>query len=84
MENYFKQIEKKLKEKINFEEIEIIDNSEKHKGHKFFSEEKYHLHLKIKSLYLNSISRLSAQKLIMNILKKDLQTKIHALEISIE
>ncbi len=46
MENYFKDIEKKLKEKINFEELEIIDNSQKHKGHKFFSEEKYHLHLK--------------------------------------
>ena len=84
MENYFKDIEKKLKEKINFEELEIIDNSQKHKGHKFFSEEKYHLHLKIKSLYLKSISRLSAQKLIMNILREDLKTKIHALEISIE
>ena len=84
MENYFKDIEKKLEEKINFEELEIIDNSQKHKGHKFFSEEKYHLHLKIKSLYLRSISRLSAQKLIMNILKEDLKTKIHALEISIE
>ena len=84
MENYFKDIEKKLKEKINFEKLEIIDNSHKQKGHKFFSEEKYHLHLKIKSLYLRSISRLSAQKLVMNILKKDLETKIHALEISIE
>ena len=84
MENYFKDIEKKLKEKINFEELEIINNSHKHKGHKFFSEEKYHLHLKIKSLYLRSISRLSAQKLIMSILKEDLKTKIHALEISIE
>ena len=84
MEDYFKGIEKKLKEKINFEKLEIIDNSHKHKGHKFFSEEKYHLHLKIKSLYLRSISRLSAQKLVMNILKKDLETKIHALEISIE
>ena len=84
MENYFKDIEKKLKEKINFEKLEIIDNSYKHIGHKFFSEEKYHLHLKIKSLYLRSISRLSAQKLVMNILKKDLETKIHALEISIE
>jgi len=84
MENYFKDIEKRLKEKINFEELEIIDNSQKHKGHKFFSEEKYHLHLKIKSLYLKSISRLTAQKLIMNILKEDLKTKIHALEISIE
>ena len=84
MENYFKDIEKKLKEKINFEKLEIIDNSQKHKEHKFFSEEKYHLHLKIKSLYLKSISRLSAQKLIMNLLKEDLKTKIHALEISIE
>ena len=84
MENYFNVIEKKLKEKINFEKLEIIDNTHKHKGHKFFSKEKYHLHLKIKSLYLKSISRLSAQKMIMNILKEDLKTKIHALEISIE
>ena len=84
MENYFKSIEKKLEEKISFEKLEIIDNSLKHKGHKFFSEDKYHLHLKIKSLYLKPISRLNAQKLIMNILKEDLKNKIHALEISIE
>ena len=84
MENYFKDIEKKLKEKINIEKLEIIDNSHKHKGHKFFSKGKYHLHLKIKSLYLRSISKLSAQKLIMNLLKEDLKTKIHALEITIE
>ena len=64
--------------------IWIIDNSKKHKGHKFFSENKYHLHLKIKSLYLKSISRLSAQRLIMSILKEELKNKIHALEISIE
>ena len=84
MENYFKDIEKKLKEKINFEKLEIIDNTHKHKGHKFFSEDRYHLHLKIKSLYLKSLSRLGAQKLIMNVLKEDLENKIHALEISIE
>ena len=84
MENYFKSIEKKLEEKISFEKLEIIDNSLKHKGHKYFSEDKYHIHLKIKSLYLKSISRLNAQKLIMNILKEDLKNKIHALEISIE
>ena len=84
MENYFKNIEKKLEEKISYEKLEIVDNSLKHKGHKFFSEDKYHLHLKIKSVYLRSISRLSAQKMIMNILKEDLKNKIHALEISIE
>tara|TARA_B100000963_G_C22587995_1_gene654090 strand:- start:306 stop:560 length:255 start_codon:yes stop_codon:yes gene_type:complete len=84
MENYIKEIEKKLKEKIELEQIEIINNSHKHKGHKFFSEDKFHLHLKIKSSYLRSITRISAQKMIMNILKEDLKTKIHALEISID
>ena len=84
MENYFKDIEKKLKKKISYEKLEIINNSEKPRGHKFFTEDKYHLHLKIKSLYLKSISRLNAQKLVMNVLKDDLKTKIHALEISIE
>ncbi len=84
MKNYFDEIEKKLRRQIKFESLEIVDNSHKHKGHKFFSEEKFHLHLKIKSLYLSSISRLSAQKLIMKVLKDDLQSRIHALEISIE
>tara|TARA_B110001452_G_scaffold256090_1_gene249117 strand:- start:1696 stop:1950 length:255 start_codon:yes stop_codon:yes gene_type:complete len=84
MENYLENIEKKLREKIKIEKLEITNNSDKHKKHKFFSAEKYHLHLKIKSLYLRSISRISAQKLIMNTLKEDLKTKIHALEISIE
>ena len=84
MKNYFEEIEKKLRMQIKFESLEIVDNSHKHKDHKFFSEEKFHLHLKIKSLYLSSISRLSAQKLIMKVLKDDLKSKIHALEISIE
>ena len=84
MKNYLKEIEKKLKDQIKFEELIIVDNSYKHKGHKFFSPEKLHLHLKIKSLNLQSISRINAQKKIMKILKEDLKKKIHALEISIE
>ncbi len=84
MKNYFEEICKKLNDEIEIEDIKIVDNSHKHKGHKFFSPEKFHLHLKIKSLYLNSISRVSAQKIVMKVLNKDLKTKIHALEISIE
>tara|TARA_Y200000002_G_scaffold367896_1_gene360405 strand:+ start:911 stop:1168 length:258 start_codon:yes stop_codon:yes gene_type:complete len=84
MKNYFEDICKKLNNEIRIENIEIIDNSHKHQGHKSFSPEKFHLHLKIKSLYLNSISRVNAQKMIMRVLKNDLKTKIHALEISIE
>tara|TARA_B100000963_G_scaffold328503_1_gene317114 strand:- start:130 stop:387 length:258 start_codon:yes stop_codon:yes gene_type:complete len=84
MKNYFEELGKKLKNKIEIEELLIVDNTAKHKHHKFFSPEKLHLHLKIKSLYLNSISRINAQKMIMDILKDDLKKKIHALEISIE
>tara|TARA_Y100001958_G_C20716572_1_gene215821 strand:+ start:74 stop:331 length:258 start_codon:yes stop_codon:yes gene_type:complete len=84
MKNYFDEIREKLNKDIEFENIEIVDNSHKHVGHKFYSKEKFHIHLKIKSLYLSSLSRLAAQKIIMKILSEDLKTKIHALEISIE
>ena len=84
MENYLQDIKKKLENKINFEKIENINNTEKHKNHKFFVKEKYHLHLKVKSMYLSSLTKLSAHKIIMKILKEDLKSRIHALEISIE
>ena len=84
MKNYFEEICTKLKKEIEIEDIQIVDNSHKHKGHKFYSPEKFHLQLKIKSLYLNSISRVSAQKTVMKVLSEDLKTKIHALEINIE
>ena len=84
MKNYFNEIKAKINNKIEVENIEIVDNTHKHKGHKFYSPNKFHLHLKIKSLYLNSLSRVSSQKIIMKILSDDLKTKIHALEISIE
>ena len=48
MKNYFEEICKKLNNAIVIEHIEIVDNSHKHKGHKSFSPEKFHLQLKIK------------------------------------
>jgi len=84
MKNYFNKICNKLKKEIVIEDIEIVDNSHKHKGHKFYSPEKFHLQLKIKSIYLDSLTRVNAQKIIMKILNDDLKTKIHALEINIE
>ena len=83
MESYFKDIEKRFKKKISFEKLEIIDNSLKHKGHKFFTKDKYHLKLKIKSTNLKLINKISAHKLIIDVLKEDLKKKIHALEINI-
>ena len=84
MKNYFDEIEEKLRNNLKIEKIDIVDNSHKHKGHKFFSPEKYHPKLKIKSLHLKSISRINAQKMIMKVLQDELKTRIHALEINIE
>ena len=84
MKNYFEEIKKKVKKNIKIEEIQVIDNSHLHKGHKFFSPERYHLKLIIKSEYLKYLPLIKAQKQVMNILKEDFKTKIHALEINIE
>ena len=84
MKNYFVEISKKLNKEIVIEDLKIVDNSDKHRKHKFFSPGKFHLKLKIKSLYLNSLTRVNAQKIVMKVLSEDLKTKIHALEISIE
>ena len=84
MNNFFEHIITKLKKEIEIEQIEIVDNSHKHVKHKSFSPDKFHLHLRIKSLYLNSLSRVTAQKEVMKVLKNELSNKIHALEISIE
>tara|TARA_B100000242_G_C42826776_1_gene384148 strand:+ start:112 stop:369 length:258 start_codon:yes stop_codon:yes gene_type:complete len=84
MKNYLEELKEKIQNNIKLENIEIVDNSYLHKGHKFFSSEKFHLHLKIKSIYLQSLSRVNAQKIVMKILEKDLKSRIHALEISIE
>ena len=66
MKNYFDEICKKLKKEIAIEDIEIVDNSHKHKGHRYYSSEKFHLKLKIRSSYLSSLSRVNGQKKIMN------------------
>ena len=84
MNIYFEEIKKKLTNKFIIENLEIVDNSYKHKSHKNFSPGKFHLHLKIKSLYLSSLTRVNAQKMIMKTLEEDLKSKLHALEISIE
>ena len=62
MKNYFEEIEKKIKDNFKLEKLEIVDNSHKHQKHKFFSKDKFHLELKIKSSYLASLPRLNAQK----------------------
>jgi stress-induced morphogen len=84
MNDFLKFLENKIKKNIKIESILIIDNSNQHRKHKFFESEKYHLRLEIKSIYLNSLSKVKAQRKIMKLLVEELKNKIHALEIKIK
>ena len=84
MSLYINQIKKKIKNKIKLEEIEIIDNTDAHRGHKSFQKGKLHLILEIKSNYLNKLKRVEAEKILMGIIKDEFKENIHALEIRLK
>ena len=84
MNLYINQIEKKIKNNVELEQIKIIDNTEAHKNHKSFQQGKLHLIIEIKSNYLNNLSRLEAEKNLMRIIKDEFKKNIHALEIRLK
>ena len=53
------------------------------KKHKFFQPNKFHLKLVIKSKKLKKMDKIVAHKEIFSILKEEMKTDIHALEIEI-
>ena len=83
MNDYLKYLKKKIEKNLKIEKINIVDNSIKHKSHKFFDSNKYHLLLEIQSSDLSNLKKIEAQRRIYKILKDDLNSKIHALELKI-
>ena len=81
--NFFDQVKEKINKKINPENIILIDNSDLHKKHKSFDSNKFHIKLIIKSEKLKNMDKISAHKKIFSILKNEMNSKIHALEIEI-
>jgi BolA family transcriptional regulator, general stress-responsive regulator len=82
--NLFDQIKQKINKKIKPENIILIDNSHLHSKHKFFDKNKFHLKLIIKSKKLKDMSKIMAHKEIFLVLKDEMISKIHALEIEIQ
>ena len=82
--NFFDEIKEKINEKINPENIILVDNSYFHTKHKSFDSNKFHLKLIIKSKKLKKMDKIAAHKEIFEILKNEMKDKIHALEIKIQ
>ena len=81
--SFFDKVKAKINKKINPENIILIDNSNLHTKHKSFDQNKFHLKIIIKSKKLKGINKIEAHKKIFSILKDELKSKIHALEIEI-
>ena len=80
----YEEIKKKIKRKINPKNIVLIDNSYLHTKHQSFDVNKLHLKIIIDSQKLREMSKIEAHKEIFSILKKEMENKIHALEIVIK
>ena len=78
-----KIVEKKLKRKIEINNIKIEDKSFLHKKHQNFSKDKFHLKLTIESTELRKISSIEANRKIYDVLKSEINKSIHSLQIII-
>ena len=83
MITFLEKIKAKINKKLNPEQILLIDNSSLHTKHKSFDSNKFHLKLIIKSEKLRKIGQINAHRAIFSILKDEMNSKIHALEIEI-
>ena len=81
--NLIENIKKKINKKISPENLILIDNSHLHIKHKSFDANKSHLKLIIKSKKLKEMNKILAHKKIFSILKEEMNSSIHALEIEI-
>ena len=82
--NFFDEVKEKINNKINPENIILIDNSNFHSKHKSFDPNKLHIKIIIRSEKLKSMNKIAAHKEIFSILKNEMKNKIHALEIEIK
>ena len=82
--SFFEQVKEKIIKSINPKNIILIDNSSLHTKHKFFDANKYHLKIIIESEKLKKMDKIKVHRKIFSILKDEMQSKIHALEIEIK
>ena len=82
--SFFDQIKEKIIKSINPKNIILIDNSSLHTKHKSFDSNKYHLKIIIESEKLKKMDKITVHRKIFSILKDEMQSQIHALEIEIK
>ncbi len=82
--NRKQRIDKILSEKFNDFLLEIIDNSNLHKGHNSFTgNDETHIKIILTKKNKISINRLNIHRVINNLLEDEFKSGLHSLEIKI-
>tara|TARA_B110001450_G_scaffold243477_1_gene254744 strand:- start:440 stop:700 length:261 start_codon:yes stop_codon:yes gene_type:complete len=74
-------IEKKLRDSVPIEDIIVEDRTYLHKNHKTHQLGRMHVRLKIQSLELKKMNKISSTKKIYEILNEEIKNHIHSIEI---
>ena len=77
-------VKRKINQNISCETVEIEDKTFLHRSHQSHQNGKFHIKLKIKSLYLKEKNKIESTKKIYKILDEELKKYIHSIQILID
>lgn len=83
MNDICQKISSKLYQDFDIEELEVIDETHKHKKHKSFVPGKHHITIKIKAKNFANKKLIESHREINNSLSLFFQSDIHALSIKV-
>ena len=81
---FLEKVKAKISTETDAEQVLLIDKSSLHSKHESFDSSKFYLRLIITSEKLKKMEKVNAHKVIFSILKDEMKSKIHALEIEIK
>ena len=77
-------VKKKINQNISYDKVEVEDKTFLHQNHRSHQNGKFHIKLKIKSLYLKEKNKIESSKKIYQILDEEIKKYIHSIQILID
>lgn len=83
--SYAERITNKLTEAFSPDHLEVIDESEQHRGHGGYRDGgETHFKVIMKSAAMNGLSRVARQRAVYKVLEDELNERVHALALQID
>lgn len=78
------KIEKKLRDAFHPQVLEVVDDSESHRGHGGYREGgESHFNVCIRADAFKGVSRVARQRMVMKVLAEELDGPVHALALDV-